>query len=137
MNELLLESENICMSSIITAQFDSIDMATLAAKAVATRIPEIDSINVISKRVGKKNDSDHDLLMLATPYSASDYTNGMMTTSTQPYLANAAVLTELAEHSRHADLPTSSKIRVEVKTTGGDVCVINSTLRSFGGRVNS
>lgn len=121
------------MSTIITAHFDSIDMATLAAKGVSTRVPEIDSINVISKRNAKGRDSDRDFILLATPYNASDYANGMMPTSTQPYLANVSSLADLTEQSRYVDLPRSQKIRVEVKTSFGDVNAINSTLRSFGG----
>lgn len=113
------------MSKTITATFDSIDAATIAASNTKDHCTNVEGVKIKYKQ----NHGDHEPYLFSgafTPVEAS--VPSVLQNGLYPVAVNVDAL------GQYNPYPTkSSKVKVEIVASGANVSPICSTLRQAGG----
>ncbi|WMJ22272.1 hypothetical protein RBG61_09760 [Paludicola sp. MB14-C6] len=112
------------MNKTIIAQFDSIDMATIAARNVMNRIKGIMDVKIAYK----SSESFHEDEVFSDFFTPPTLVNGVLFDNSSILPINYNAIGE-KEHESHAP----RGIRVEIKTSNENVQNIKSNLRTYGG----
>lgn len=110
------------MSVNVSANFPSMDMATLAVKSISTRMSGVKSVRVSYHREHDSSVAPAYNLFLPSPTASGFYTN-----ETMPYGTAFLNLGDVPEPR------IEGEVRVELKVTGDNLAMIKSNLRNYGG----
>lgn len=113
-------------SKTVIAHFDSIDMATIAAKNVTSRISGIDGVKVAYKTIEHSSEND----VFSDFFLPFDSTNGVNPNAGLSFPVNFSAVRMREDEQR--DINTCG-VRVEIKTSNENVQNIKSNLRCYGG----
>lgn len=118
------------MDKTITAHFDSIDMATFAAKNVTSHCKNVKSIRVSYHNKERHYDETPEVFSsFFTP--AGFPTMPLMNGGPLPDLFNGNALREKRQHADH--MVATTKATVRVTASEENIGAITSTLRNGGG----
>lgn len=112
------------MNKIIIARFDSVDMATIAARNVMDRIKGITDVKVAYKNEDREEEDE----LFSDLFTPPRLVNGVMIDGT-PFIP----INNYAVRDKEHESDTPEYVRVEIKTNNENVLNIKSTLRAYGG----
>ncbi len=115
------------MNKTVIAHFDSIDMATIAAKNVTSRIKGIKDVKVAYKSA----DSATKNKLFSNFFLPPSFTNGIILNNTMPYHVDLNAIREKKQDQENEQFANGA--RVEITTANETVSNIESCLRCFGG----
>lgn len=112
------------MNKTIIAHFDSIDMATMAARNVMSRVKGITDVKVAYKNPER----DRDDRVFSDFFTPPSFMSGVLFDDTSSLPVNYNAILE-----KDHDASRMDSIRVEIKTNNENVQNIKSNLRTYGG----
>ncbi|MEG1028039.1 MAG: hypothetical protein RSE07_05055 [Oscillospiraceae bacterium] len=113
------------MNKIITANFDSIDMATLALKNIKESGIPLASVKINYKKTfhNETNDISSNVLL----------PNNTTTNFNYQMFGNETVMNFIPLNIPQSQHPNISDVKVIIKALDNDINTITSTLRNYGG----
>lgn len=120
-----IRKEGIDMKKIV-ANFESVDLATMAVNHIKSRVEGVDGAKV-SYQNQRELDSDNDVFsdfFIPTPLQ-----NGIMVNETVSYPVN---FNAVREKRQEIDDYSPERVKIEIRTTDANVRNIVSNLRCYG-----
>lgn len=110
----------------ITANFSSIDMATLAIKSVTSRVKSVESVKISYKTHSNYPHTE----ISSSMFLPMPIQNGVYTNETIAYPVNLNAIRENNEKIEHR---RTRSVQIELKTTSNEIQAVKTNLRNYGG----